>query len=262
MNCQARTAFSLTVTLMALACRGAVAETTSVGTGVHGWLLRGRQLPRTPASYRRLRDDDPTYWGLPRLLRCIESASAQVAAVYPGREPWVVGDLSLPGGGAHPRHRSHRSGRDVDLFFAANRRADGLSAAATSRFDRFGSVHTAEALRYPARNALIFADGPNAKLVSALVDAGCAPVNWVLVSEGIKSRLLRWLAHFEEDPDRLEALMWLLHQPPGAEPHDDHLHLRLDCSVLEAAAGCESTGPSWPWLWRQVAADRQAALRR
>ncbi len=38
---------------------------------------------------------------------------------YPNSAPVVIGDLSLPGGGPLSPHKSHRSGRDVDIGFYA-----------------------------------------------------------------------------------------------------------------------------------------------
>ena len=44
---------------------------------------------------------------------------------------------------------------------------------------------------------------------------------------------------------RAQSVMW---QPVDSLPHDDHIHMRIACSVEETQAGCSGGGPYWEWL--------------
>ena len=46
-----------------------------------------------------------------------QAADLEVEGAFPGARPLRIGDLSSPMGGRHSRHRSHRSGRDVDILY-------------------------------------------------------------------------------------------------------------------------------------------------
>ena len=88
-------------------------------------------------------------WALPELLDALDRASKAVARRYPGSVLGVA-DLSAKNGGPIPRHRSHQSGRDVDVGFylvtnkgrfvrpygLVDMKADGTSTVrSTTRFD-------------------------------------------------------------------------------------------------------------------------------
>jgi LysM repeat protein len=56
-------------------------------------------------------------WGTQETVNAIRTAAAAVAAKHPDSPKIVVGDLSLPGGGRFPPHKSHQSGRDADIGY-------------------------------------------------------------------------------------------------------------------------------------------------
>lgn len=250
----------LTVGLALLAAAGCglaprAPGASTVGRPNAGWLPGGVPLPDRGEGYVRARPGEATRWGTPRLVGAIERAAAAVARRYPGGAPLRVGDLSWPRGGRHPRHGSHRSGRDVDLLFylvgAAGQPTRGRGWLAIDRFGvaredrRPGGV--------PGSGALFFLDEARSWwLVRSLLADPEAPVQWIFVSNGVKARLLDWARRHEPDPALLFQAIWTLHEPSRGAPHDDHFHVRLACTAEERATGCDDYGPIWPWLRKAI----------
>jgi penicillin-insensitive murein endopeptidase len=217
-------------------------QTISVGTSERGYLRDSALLPDRGDGYARLRPGEGTRYGTSSLVATIERAARAVAVAFPGGYPLRVGDLSAKRGGAHPRHRSHRAGRDADLLFFA-RDAGGLAARNTgwARFDGLG-------LSVVPGRVLAFDEARNWYLVRTLVMDPEARVKWLFCSNEIKARLLRYAARHEPLPEAVLRATWVLHQPSRGDTHDDHFHLRVGCSRREQSLGCAEQAPHWPWL--------------
>lgn len=84
----------------------------SVGKPSRGRLEKGSQLPSDRAYYIRRR---ARAWGADHVIAYVQSAIAAVRKAYPKIHRLAIGDLSREGGGAVSGHRSHQSGRDVDI---------------------------------------------------------------------------------------------------------------------------------------------------
>ncbi len=147
-------------------------------------------------------------------------------------------------GGRHSRHRSHRSGRDVDLLYYLTGAA-GLPVEPRGRvaFSRFGVAPDLE-----TGELVVFDDARNWHLVRTLLSDPRLEVQWIFCSRGVKSRLLRHALASEPDRTLLLRASYVLAQPMNAAPHDDHFHVRVLCSPDERALGCRDTAPIWPWL--------------
>ncbi|MSP24609.1 MAG: LysM peptidoglycan-binding domain-containing protein [Myxococcales bacterium] len=86
----------------------------SVGRPSAGALFNGVQL----ASGARWKVSDPgNAWGTRETADSIERAIGQVEAHFAGTPPLAIGHLSARRGGSLAPHRSHQSGRDVDLGY-------------------------------------------------------------------------------------------------------------------------------------------------
>lgn len=129
-----------------------------------------------------------------------------------------------------------------------------MATTRARRFDRFGGLHAAEIAARGGADARIFSDLHNYAYARSLV--AHLPVTWILVSAGLKQRLLGIIDELEADPDLAEALLWVLHQPTRALPHDDHFHVRIPCTERALTEGCQENGPRWPWL--ELSRKRQA----
>ncbi|MBW1755554.1 MAG: penicillin-insensitive murein endopeptidase [Deltaproteobacteria bacterium] len=217
-------------------------QTISVGTTDHGYLHDPVRLADRGTGYRRLRPGEGTRFGTPTLVGAIERAARAVADAFPGGRPLRVGDLSTPHGGAHSRHRTHRTGRDADLLFFA-RDAGGLAAHSDGwlRFDRFGLATLRD-------RVFRFDEARNWHLVRTLITDDQARVKWIFCSNELKARLLRYAARYERSPQAVLRATWVLHQPARADAHDDHFHLRVGCGTSERRLGCREQAPHWPWL--------------
>lgn len=232
------------VLLGVMACASgvpAIAEPVSIGTTDRGHLHRPEALSNRGEGFVRLRVDDARF-GTTTLLAAIRRAAQIVAVEHPGGYPLVVGDLSGPYGGAHPRHRSHRTGRDADLAYFV-RDAGGIAQPSKSwvPFDRFGVATRADGL-------VVFDEARNWALVRALLMDPDAGVKWIFCSNDIKARLLRYAAEHESSAQAVFRATWVLHEPARGDPHADHFHVRVGCGAAERTLGCREQPPFWPWL--------------
>lgn len=227
-------------------------EPLSFGTTNGGGLHQGASLPDRGEGFVRARPGESTRYGTPELVAAIERATAEVARRFPGSAPMRVGDLSGPGGGRHPRHGSHRTGRDVDLIFyvtdAAGRSRLGRGWLAYNRFGYATERELAEGEGTPSGELFFFDEARNWWLVRTLLLDDEAAVQWIFVSRGVKSLLLRYAIAHEEDPRALVRAAYVLQEPSNASPHDDHFHVRIYCPPRQLAHGCVNRGPIWPWL--------------
>lgn len=226
-------------------------EPLSFGVTSSGILHRGVPLADRGPGWVRARPGESTRYGTPALLSAIERATAEIAERFPGSAPMRIGDVSGPGGGRHSRHGSHRTGRDVDLLYfvtdPAGRSREGRGWLAFNRFGYAVERH-APAGGTPSGGLFLFDDARNWWFVRTLLLDERSAVQWIFVSRGIKSRLLRHAVDHEEDPRALVRAAYVLQEPTNASPHDDHFHVRVLCTPRELAHGCENRGPVWPWL--------------
>ena len=97
-------------------------SSASVGPPNRGHLQGGHFLPERGTGFLRKNDKAP--YGTDETVALIAWACAEIDRLYPGTASLVVGDISKEGGGKLRPHKSHQSGRDVDLgfYFLGNRK--------------------------------------------------------------------------------------------------------------------------------------------
>lgn len=208
-----------------------------------GVLTNAVELPREGTGYRVLAQNE-RHFGTPRFVGAVTRAAAKVAAERPG-STLVVGDLSARHGGRISSHASHRTGRDADLLLYMTT-LDGAPVATTD-FVHVGNDGLAfdekkdRFLRFDVEREWL--------LVKSLVEDDDARVQWLFVSKPVEAMLLEWARARGESGDTIVRAMDAMLQPgPPAQPHDDHIHVRIACDPNEVAAGCEPTGPIRPWI--------------
>ena len=86
----------------------------SFGRANRGWQLNAAQLPEGPHWHRV---EPGRAWATQETVEALTRAITEVAGRFPGGRPLQVGQLSAPRGGYLRPHRSHQSGRDVDLGY-------------------------------------------------------------------------------------------------------------------------------------------------
>jgi penicillin-insensitive murein endopeptidase len=185
-------------------------------------------------------------YGTRELVGLIERAAAAVAAEHPGSVLGVA-DLSRRDGGAATGHRSHQSGRDVDLLFYA---VDAAGAPLVP--DEHMPYYTRARRAYYARSPTFtrdigerFFDAARTwTLVKAMIADPVVQVERIFVSPRIERWLIEHARARGEDPALVERAQRILHRPGRGESHNDHMHVRIGCSADDIAHGRCSSDPA------------------
>jgi penicillin-insensitive murein endopeptidase len=220
---------------------GTYEDSVSCGAVNRGALHGAALLPRVGVGYLT-----PEPWwtrgrryGTVELVSLIVRVAATVDEQHPGGLLGVA-DLSAERGGKIAGHRSHQSGRDVDLVFYA------LDPAGSpfppdqhmAYYARSGIGHYAHAPSFTRDIAERYFDlARNWALVRALLTDSESEVEHIFVS----SRVRRWLLDYAEqlgEPDHLlMRATRVLRKPSGVDGHNDHMHVRVRCSDDDEALG-------------------------
>jgi penicillin-insensitive murein endopeptidase len=244
--------------LFSSGCMGIFAnDGTSISVGSHsrGALLRGVALPfagtgyEVPPDWRprnhRYATEEVAFW--------LTAVFREVAASSPGIVVHL-GDISSRRGGDVAMHRSHASGRDVDIFFLASDDAgrplrdqpamihfDSEGRASRWSVGRVGRAiqQTVPRARFDARR--------NWAVVRAMLSTRGAEVQWIFVDQALTELMLAEAEREGTAPELLARAQALLHQPTDSQPHDDHMHVRLFCDPADRPFGCNDKGPK-RWL--------------
>ncbi len=212
----------------------------SVGLPHSGFLTDSVELPAEGKGFKWRRPQDH-HWGVPRMIALIEDAAARVVTARPGSQAVIVGELSARGGGAlMPTHRSHRTGRDVDVLFYVTS-IEGVSIPNTDFVkigpDGLGVSSTGRFVRFDTPRQWLFIKG--------LVESKHAHVQWIFVSRVLESLMVEHALALGEPPSVIQRAQTVMQQPGDSLPHDDHIHVRISCEADEFARGCDGGGPTW-----------------
>jgi len=193
----------------------------SLGKPWRGALSRPAQL-RAGKGYlirRPLRS-----FGTRRLVDTVRNAVAAVRADHPKVHTLAIGDLSQKRGGEISEHRSHQSGRDVDVGFFYRKKPKG--------YPQIFVVGNASNLDLPATWDLLVAFARTAD------DRG--GVQAIYLDYGLQGVLYEWARDRGVSATYLDQLF---QYPNGKgsgglvrhEPHHaDHFHIRLRCPPGDA----------------------------
>ena len=213
----------------------------SIGVPHHGVLTESVALPKSGPGFERYRDDG-VHWGTQRLVDVLQRAAARVAKEAPGGAPVVIGDLSERHGGKTERHRSHRTGRDVDiLLYVTTPSGVSIKSPGFISLDEDGLGKVAKTKKH------IRLDVERMWLqIKALVEDPEADVQWIFISRPLEGLITEYARALGEDPALLWRAQTVMKEPGDSTDHDDHIHVRLSCSHDDMVAGCTG-GPRWPW---------------
>lgn len=216
----------------------------AVGAPGSGVQTDGVELPLSGPGFVRFRPQGIHHFGRPRLVAALTRIAAELAADSRDAPPIVIGDLSARFGGKIEGHQSHRTGRDVDILFY-------FTTAAGARVTAPGFVHvdtdglarvndTGDVLRFDVEHQW--------RLVRALVDAPEIGVQFMFVSRTIEALLVDYALARGEPLERVLRAQSVMLEPGDSMSHDDHVHLRIACTLEEMERGCVGGGPYWEWL--------------
>ena len=196
---------------------GPVNPSAAVGRPQDGKLVNGEQLPAGRGYYRRR---PHLAWGTNETISSLRQAIEKVRAKHKGVHDVAVGDISSEHGGKLRGHKSHQSGRDVDLgLYFKKQRKKGPRAFISAN-------------RHKIDHA------PNWTLLEALVSKSrkSSLVNYVFLDYGVQKDLYQWA---KKKGVKQQTLDWMFQYPRGRramrgiirhEPgHADHYHIRFKC---------------------------------
>jgi penicillin-insensitive murein endopeptidase len=248
---------ALLVVLASCAELGVVSDgtTISVGKPSRGYLIDGVRLPDRGEGFitRAVWQSRNNRFGTDELVDLLTAVARRMQPQTPDVS-LVVADLSGRGGGERIAfHRSHQSGRDVDLLYYM-RDAGGQPMTPDA-------MHVFNAWARAADGTGITVDVPRTwLLVKELITAPEAMVQWVFMYEPIASRLIDYARNTGEPDALIARARRALRQPGDSARHDDHLHVRVYCSTADRAYGCVDIGPMELYAERQAEPSPLAGL--
>ena len=189
----------------------------SVGAASDGKLVGGMQLPEGAGYYRRR---PQAAWGTNHAIHHIKRAVSVVRNHFPKVHELAIGDISARAGGPLGEHKSHQSGRDVDMGLYFKKRPSGYPES----FVRA----TADTLDLAATWTLI-----ETLASTARSDAG---VEVMFLDYELQQLLYGWaqeqgvskhrLGEIFQYPRGEASASGLIRHEPG---HDTHVHVRFKC---------------------------------
>ncbi len=189
----------------------------SVGSASHGRLSHGMQLPTGRGYYRRR---PHRAWGANHTIYHVRRAVSVVRRRFPEVHDLAIGDISSKRGGPLADHKSHQSGRDVDIGLYYKKRPEGYPksffAADARDIDLAAMWMLVETLADTTNSAsgveLMFLDYD---LQKALYEYAR--------SRGVSKGKLRRV--FQYPRGRTSPSGTVRHEPG----HDSHVHVRFKC---------------------------------
>ncbi len=178
----------------------------SVGSPAMGLLVAGAPMP--PGEAWELSDPHAAY-GTDETIAALRHAAEVVHAAFPKAHPIVIGHISARTGGPLSPHKSHQSGRDVDIgFYHTGAPPHGLKAA---------TAHNVEV-------------APTWLFLKTILHT--AAVEYVFVDARVQRLLLEHAVATGEDAAFLDEVFLSRNKNPRApirhlHGHHNHFHIRF-----------------------------------
>lgn len=224
----------------------------SVGSPDRGRLEDSAALEETPYLFVR-HSRRPALYGTAELVGLVQRSAQAVWTAFEGPK-LVVGDLSGPRGGRLSPHRSHRSGRDVDIgFFLLDDAGNPAQAPFFVRLRRDGCGHIRDQ-RYCIDPARSWA------LLSAIVQDPLAQVQYVLVAPDIRNRVLAEGRRQGASAELIDRVSVVTEPHAGSHSHRSHFHVRIYCPVDDRPS-CHDEPPFHEWYEGEPAPPGPAVRR-
>ncbi|MEZ4450095.1 MAG: penicillin-insensitive murein endopeptidase [Nannocystaceae bacterium] len=186
----------------------------SVGAPTRGRLVNGVELPDNPDLYTRRKPDQS--YGSSHTIRTMVAAISEFRRISGYTRELVIGAISLQRGGRFRPHRSHQSGRDVDIRLPILRSIDHHNAPRASEVDWRATW----------------------RLIDAFVQSG--EVQYIFLDYKMQRTLYKFARESGVPKQRLaEVIQWprdsrsnngIVRHAPG---HTTHLHVRVKCGEHE-----------------------------
>lgn len=232
----------------------------SVGKTNHGSLLNAVELPLKGRGYAffGMIEGRRTHFMTADMAGLIRRSAQKVTQRFPDAV-LGVGNVANEEGGQVGESVSHQNGRDADLgIFAFDKRGRRINLRAFVSFKEDG---------WDKRHRYRFDTERNLALVVALMTDPKVQVQWIFIAEWLEERLIRQAWAEGLDEPLIAKLGTVLLQPGDSNPHSEHFHLRIYCSVTDRLHGCLERGPVWDWIdqgearWRERITALEGVMR-
>lgn len=184
--------------------------TMSSGKANRGRLYNGVAMHSVPGM--RVRNVARAY-GTQDVINLLEAAGYDIKARWPDAPDLEVGDLSFKSGGRMKPHKSHQSGRDVDLsYYHRGNVPVGFRKMTLETFDAAKNWHILKTLIDTGRVEYIFVDYQLQKKMHEYA-----------LSIGYQASDLEGLLQY---PNAINSQKGVIRHSKG---HADHWHIRFKC---------------------------------
>lgn len=191
-----------------------------IGPPQAGRVINGVQLPKHDAYELKL---PPTAFGTTHAVAHVVKAMDEFRTRSTYRVPLMMGSMSAKHGGPIAGHKSHQSGRDLDIRLPLLEKLPQTVAVKPGRVDWLALWHLIEAFDATGAVVIIFLDYEMQELLfKAAAKAG--------ISEERRGELLQY-------PHGNKANLGLVRHSPG---HVAHIHIRMTCGPSEPECVSES----------------------
>lgn len=214
----------------------------SLGTTSDGTLLSSARLPTESPAHFILPEHRSrvSHYGSEELVALLLDAAERSNTIDP-QIRLGIGNLSLQDGGDSPWSRSHNNGRDADVAFQfVDSEGNPVEPSTLVYVDRRGRARDDSGWTFDvARNWIV---------VESLLRSEEAQIQWLFVYDPLREMMLAHAASIGVDEELLARAERVLKQPSDSARHDDHLHVRVYCSLEDRLEGCVNWGPEWPHI--------------
>jgi penicillin-insensitive murein DD-endopeptidase len=230
------------------------AASTSVGSSDDGKIIGAIPIPDFGPGFMHstIRPPEARY-GTVETVQILVRTGALIEQRCPGK-PLVVNDLSGPQGGPIAQHRSHQSGRDVDLLFfyrdTDNKEVDPIGVPLDPKgwgWDFMDLVKSEDDRRMRIDLERTWC------LLNALIESAGSLLHRIFIAEHLRSLLLEHAVRIGAPAAIAERFGDVTCQP--STPHDDHMHVRFFCTADDIAVGCQDMSPFYPWRKKELQAQ-------
>lgn len=214
----------------------------SFGTTNAGHLSGAKRLPHKGRGWSILTKvrSRRTNHGTDEMVAFLRRVAGRVRDAHRGATVGL-GNISVKEGGKTPWHVSHQAGRDVDIvLFGLTAKGRSVNPDGFVTYDEQGrSLSVSPRLTFDVER--------NLAVVRALLEDDEVAVQWIFIADYLKTMLLDEARSQGLRPELLERMEAVLHQPSDSNPHANHFHVRIYCSVQDRLHGCRERGPIRPW---------------
>jgi len=94
----------------------------------------------------------------------------------------------------------------------------------------------------------------NWSLIQSLLEDARGTVQWIFIRDGLSTLLIEYAKRMNVDSNLIAQASALMRQPSDSSSHDDHMHVRVYCSIEDRKFGCVDRGPRrwWKKNWKSM----------